>query len=51
MKEEKTVEKAESVKESEAKKQFRKLIEIYKVQNPVKYALKKAELERKLANL
>ena len=30
---------------------FEKLIETYKKQNPVKYGLKKAEFERKLAAL
>jgi len=34
--------------ESEARKQFRNLIEVYKVQNPAKYELKKDELQRKL---
>jgi len=39
------------VKDSKAKQEFAELIEIYKKQNPVKYAAKKAELERKLAQL
>jgi uncharacterized protein YfbU (UPF0304 family) len=34
--------------ESEAKLKYRKLIEVYKLQNPAKYELKKAELEKKL---
>lgn len=33
------------------KEAFLKLIEVYKVQNPRKYELKKAELEAKLAKL
>lgn len=46
------VEEADVVsKESEAKRNFRKLMEVYKIQNPVKFAAKKAELERKLAAL
>ena len=40
-----------SKKESPAKTAYRALIEAYKVRNPVKYAQKKAELEKKLANL
>jgi hypothetical protein len=36
---------------SDAKKDFLNLIEAYKASNPVKYAAKKAELERKLALL
>lgn len=39
------------VEESEAKKEFRKLIEAYKIQNPVKYAQKEPELIRKLNSL
>lgn len=39
------------VKDSKAKQEFAELIEIYKKQNPAKYALKKAELEKKLALL
>ena len=50
-KEEKIVEEAVPVKSSDAKKAFQKIIDAYKAHNPVKYALKKAELERKLANL
>lgn len=37
-----------SKKESKEKTEFRALIEKYKEQNPVKYALKKVELEKKL---
>lgn len=37
--------------ESEAKAKFRKIIEEYKVQNPVKYELKKDALEAKLNTL
>lgn len=37
--------------ESEAKKKFRKIIEDYKVQNPVKYEMKKEAFERKLNSL
>lgn len=39
------------VKESKVKQDFVQLIEAYKKQNPVKYAAKKAELEKKLAQL
>lgn len=42
------VEVEEYIPESEAKKDFRELIEIYKAQNPVKYAQKKEALEKKL---
>ncbi len=35
--------------ESSAKAEYRKLIEIYKKQNPVKYELKKVALEARLA--
>ena len=48
---EKKIEVAEPVVvkgESEAKKAYRNLIEVYKVKNPVKYEAKKAELQRKL---
>jgi len=38
-------------KESPSKTAYRALIEAYKARNPVKYAQKKAELERKLGNL
>lgn len=48
VKEEETVE--ETV-DSVAKANFRALIEVYKVQNPAKYELKKEELEAKLAKL
>lgn len=34
---------------SSAKKEFQKIIDAYKVRNPVKYELKKKELEAKLA--
>jgi hypothetical protein len=37
--------------ESIEKQKFRYLIEAYKAQNPAKYELKKAELERKLNNI
>ena len=33
---------------SEAKQKFMDLIEVYKTQNPAKYELKKAELQKKL---
>jgi hypothetical protein len=39
------------VEESEAKKKFRKTIEDYKVQNPVKYAQKEEALLKKLNSL
>src|SRR3990167_11216509 len=37
------------VEDSEARKKFKDIIEKYKIRNPVKYARKKEELERKLA--
>jgi len=37
--------------ESDAKKAFRQIIEEYKVQNPVKYEMKKEALEAKLNSL
>jgi len=37
--------------ESEAKANFRKIIEAYKISNPKKYEVKRAELEAKLASL
>lgn len=45
-----TIDPVEEV-ESEAKKKFRQIIEEYKVQNPVKYELKKEALEKKLNSL
>lgn len=42
--------KADEAK-SEAYKNFLKIIEAYKKQNPVKYELKKEALEKKLATL
>lgn len=36
---------------SEAKKAFQEFIEKYKKQNPAKYEIKKAELEKHLASL
>lgn len=45
------VEKVEVVEESQAKVEFRALIEKYKEQNPVKYELKKEALEAKLNSL
>ena len=45
------VEEETPKKESPAKTAYRALIEAYKARNPVKYAQKKAELERKLGNL
>lgn len=45
-------EKIESeVVESEAKQAFRKLLAVYKEQNPRKYEIKKDELEAKLNSL
>jgi len=41
----------EAIVESEAKKKFRQIIEDYKVQNPVKYEMKKEALEAKLNTL
>lgn len=35
-------------KESDAKKAYKNLIEVYKAKNPAKYETKKAELQRKL---
>lgn len=49
-KQEKSEEKVEK-KLSPAKQAFKDLIERYRVANPVKFELKKAELERKLANI
>ena len=46
--EESAEEVAEAVEESPAKKDFRELIGKYKIQNPKKYAIKKAALEKKL---
>ena len=46
--EEKVVEE-EVAEDSEARKKFKDIIERYKIRNPVKYARKKEELERKLA--
>ena len=45
-----TVEVA-TVEESAAKKEFRLFMETYKVQDPVKYAAKEAELLKKLNQL
>lgn len=46
------VEKVEEVQEeSEAKKAFRKVIAVYKEQNPTKYAAKEQELLAKLNSL
>lgn len=39
----------EKEQDSEARLHFKKIIEAYKVKNPVKYELKKEELERKLS--
>ena len=39
------------VAESDAKVAFRKLIEVYKATNPVKYEIKKEALEAKLNSL
>jgi len=40
-----------AVEESDAKKEFRKIIEAYKVQSPDKYVQRAAELIRKLNTL
>ena len=40
-----------AVEESEAKKQFRAFIEVYRQKNPVKYARKEPELLKKLNSL
>lgn len=45
------VKEAREVRESEAKKAFKVLIERYAEQNPIKYELKKEELAKKLAKL
>lgn len=42
---------AEKEKVSAEKEAFMNLIEVYKKQNPKKYELKKAELEKKLAGI
>ena len=47
----KEIETPKIERESEAKKAFKILIERYKKQNPVKYELKKKELEGKLAKI
>lgn len=39
------------VEESKTKQEYAQLIEAYKKQNPVKYAAKKAELEKRLASM
>lgn len=44
-------EEPEVAVEKPSKAEFRKLIEAYKKANPVKYALKEAELAKKLAAL
>lgn len=45
-------EKVESnIPESEEKKKFREVIEIYKAKNPVKYAQKREKLEAKLNSM
>ncbi len=41
--------KEELQEESQARLNFKKIIEAYKLKNPVKYELKKEELERKLS--
>jgi hypothetical protein len=41
-------EEVDETTESEAKVNFRKIIEAYAKQNPKKYALKREELEKKL---
>jgi hypothetical protein len=45
------VEQEVVVQESEAKMAFRKLITVYKEQNPAKYEMKKDALEAKLNSL
>lgn len=39
----------DDVQESQARKDFERLIEVYAKQNPAKYELKKEELAKKLA--
>ncbi len=39
------------ISRSEARENFKALIEAYKIQNPEKYEMKKARLEAKLASL
>jgi len=51
VKEVEVTEAAPKKEKSEAYLQFEKIIESYKVSNPVKYELKKEELARKLAAL
>ena len=46
-----TEEAEETEEESLSKKEFKVLIEAYKLQNPEKYAVKEAELKKKLASL
>jgi hypothetical protein len=50
-KEIKKVEAEVEVTESAARTEFKKIIELYKKQNPVKYAKKEAELLAKLAKI
>ena len=40
-----------ATEESTAKKELRALIEAYKIQNPVKYELKKESLDKQLSEL
>ncbi len=47
-KQEEIVEVEEAIIESEAKQEFRELIEKYKLQNPKKYAVKEEVLLKKL---
>jgi len=47
----KEVEEVEEVVKSQAVKDFEALIERYKIQNPLKYEIKKAELEKQLVAL
>lgn len=43
--------KAEEIEESDAKKEFRRTIELYKEKNPAKYEAKKEAFEAKLESL
>lgn len=46
-----TIDANRPIKSVSGYEEMEKLIEMYKVSNPVKYELKKEELERKLAKL
>ena len=49
--EETKIDPEEVSKDSQSKEDYKKLIEVYKNQNPVKYEQKKGEIEAKLKSL